>query len=310
MILCCGEALIDMIPEPTLTGADGFVAHCGGAVMNTAVALSRLGVPTGLFTGLSGDMFGQRLTAHLRASNVDLSFAVTSSRPSTLAFVHLVDGQASYSFVDENTAGRMLDLSDLPNVPEAVSTLFFGGIRLATEPGADAYATLLEREKSGRVVMLDPNIRKNFIPDEERYRARLERMLAKTDILKVSDEDLDWLLPQPLSYAEKIKMLMKRGPNVVVLTRGSSGVIGFLSDGSEINVAAQKVDVVDSVGAGDTFNAGLLCKFNDLGCLDVQTLRKLDPAVLKLALDFASKVAAISVSRKGANPPWAKEVMN
>lgn len=308
MILCCGEALIDMIPEPTLNGTQGFVPLCGGAVMNTAVALSRLGVPTGLFTGLSDDMFGQQLTTHLRASNVDLSLAVTSSRPSTLAFVQLVSGQARYSFVDENSASRMLDLADLPKVADKVSTLFFGGISLATEPCAETYAALLDREHSGRVVMMDPNIREAFITDEERYRVRLERMLVETDILKVSDEDLDWLIPEPMPYPKKIAMLMKRGPNVVVLTRGSAGVIGFLSDGTEVMVAAEKVDVVDTVGAGDTFNAGLLCIFSELGCLKALTLRKLDPEVLNQALVFASKVAAITVSRKGANPPWAREV--
>ncbi|GAB5439486.1 carbohydrate kinase family protein [Falsiruegeria mediterranea] len=310
MILCCGEALIDMIPELTLQKTEGFVPHCGGAVMNTAVALGRLGVPTGLFTGLSDDMFGQQLVAHLHASNVDLSFAVTSSRPSTLAFVQFVEGQANYSFLDENSAGRMLNISDLPKVPEDVSVLFFGGISLATEPGAEAYATLLDRERRERVVMLDPNIRPQFIPDQKRYRARLERMLARTDILKVSDEDLDWMIPQPLPYAEKIAVLMKRGPNIVVMTRGSAGVVGFLPDGSEVNVMAERVDVVDTVGAGDTFNAGLLCKLDELDCLDIQTLRKLDSDALKQALAFASKVAAISVSRPGADPPWAVDVMD
>ncbi|SPJ31451.1 carbohydrate kinase family protein [Falsiruegeria mediterranea] len=310
MILCCGEALIDMIPELTLQKTEGFVPHCGGAVMNTAVALGRLGVPTGLFTGLSDDMFGQQLVAHLHASNVDLSFAVTSSRPSTLAFVQFVEGQANYSFLDENSAGRMLGLSDLPKVPEDVSVLFFGGISLATEPGAETYATLLDRERRERVVMLDPNIRPQFIPDQKRYRARLERMLARTDILKVSDEDLDWMIPQPLPYAEKIAVLMKRGPNIVVMTRGSAGVVGFLPDGSEVNVMAERVAVVDTVGAGDTFNAGLLCKLDELDCLDIQTLRKLDSDALKQALAFASKVAAISVSRPGADPPWAVDVMD
>lgn len=310
MILCCGEALIDMIPEKTLQATEGFVPHCGGAVMNTAVALGRLSVPTGLFTGLSDDMFGQQLVAHLRASNVDLSFVVTSSRPSTLAFVQFVEGQAKYSFLDENSAGRMLSISDLPKVPEDVSVLFFGGISLATEPGAKAYATLLDRERRDRVVMLDPNIRPQFIPDQNRYRARLERMLAKTDILKVSDEDLDWLIPQPMPYAEKIAMLMKRGLKLVIMTRGSAGVVGFLKDGSEVTVAAEQVDVVDTVGAGDTFNAGFLCKLDALDCLDIQTLLELNSDTLEKALAFASKVAAISVSRQGANPPWAPEVMD
>ncbi len=308
MILCCGEALIDMIPELTLQGTEGFVPQCGGAVMNTAVALGRLGVPTSLFTGLSDDLFGLQLTEHLHASHVDLSLVARSSRPSTLAFVRLVDGQASYSFMDENSAGRMLQLSDLPNVPKKVSALFFGGISLAVEPSAETYAALLDREKRERVVMLDPNIRENFIPDQDRYRARLDRMLSKTDIVKVSDEDLDWLIPQAMSSAEKAEMLLKRGPSIVITTRGSAGVVALLSNGTEVGVAAETVEVVDTVGAGDTFNAGFLCKLNQLACLDVQTLRHLDPEVLKQALAFASKVAAISVSRKGANPPWAQDV--
>ncbi|MEP4039029.1 carbohydrate kinase [Pseudophaeobacter sp.] len=308
MILCCGEALIDMIPEPTLQGAQGFVPHCGGAVMNTAVALGRLGVPTGLFTGLSDDMFGQQLVAHLRASHVDLSLAAVSSRPSTLAFVRLKDGQASYNFLDENSAGRMLQLADLPKVSAHVSALFFGGISLAVEPAAETYATLLEREKRDRVVILDPNIREAFIADQKRYRARLDRMLAQTDIIKVSDEDLDWLIPPNMPSAEKAAMLMSRGPRLVVVTRGSAGVLAYLPDGTEVSVAAESVDIVDTVGAGDTFNAGFLCKLRELGMLDVEILPNITPEVMESALTFASKVAGISVSRKGANPPWAREV--
>jgi len=308
MILCCGEALIDMIPEPTLQGAQGFVPHCGGAVMNTAVALGRLGVPAGLFTGLSDDMFGLQLTTHLRASHVDLSLIAVSSRPSTLAFVQLEVGQASYSFFDENSAARMLQLADLPKVPADVSALFFGGISLAMEPAAETYATLLEREKRDRVVMLDPNIREAFIADEERYRARLDRMLAQTDIIKVSDEDLDWLIPPNMPSAEKAAMLMNRGPSLVVVTRGSAGALAYLPNGTEVVIAAESIDIVDTVGAGDTFNAGFLCKLRELGELDIEMLPHLAPEVLRSALTFASKVAGISVSRKGANPPWAREV--
>jgi len=122
MILCCGEALIDMIPTPTLSGRDGFVPHTGGAVFNTAIALGRLGVKAGLLTGLSDDMFGQQLTEGLTASHVDTSHVITSSRPTTLAFVQLRDGHATYSFYDENSAGRMLEVADLPAVsPKARS---------------------------------------------------------------------------------------------------------------------------------------------------------------------------------------------
>ena len=138
MILCCGEALIDMIPTPTEAGLDGFVPHCGGAVYNTAIALGRLGVRTGMLTGLSSDMFGQQLSNGLIASHVDVSHVITSDRPTTLAFVQLVNGHATYDFYDENSAGRMIGQSDMPDLSAEVSALYFGGISLACEPGADS----------------------------------------------------------------------------------------------------------------------------------------------------------------------------
>ena len=159
MILCCGEALIDMIAEPTVSGSRGFVPHSGGAVFNTAVALGRLGAPAGLLTGLSSDMFGQQLADALQTSHVDASHVIRSDRPTTLAFVQLEDGHASYNFVDENSAGRMLTPEDMPKQLPAASALYFGGISLACEPCADAYAALLERHGADRAVMLDPNIR-------------------------------------------------------------------------------------------------------------------------------------------------------
>ena len=163
MILCCGEALIDMIPGPTTGGPDGFVPHSGGAVFNTAIALGRLGARAGLLTGLSTDMFGAQLSDALQASHVNASLCIMSERPTTLAFVRLVEGHATYSFFDENSAARMLNASDMPVLSDEVTALFFGGISLACEPGADAYAALLEREGAQRAVMLDPNIRPGFI---------------------------------------------------------------------------------------------------------------------------------------------------
>ena len=152
-----------MIPTPTASGQDGYVPHVGGAVFNTAIALGRLDAQTGMLTGLSTDLFGQQLLASLHANHVDTSLLVASDRPTTLAFVQLTDGHASYTFYDENSAGRMLDRADMPMLPDEVSTLYFSGISLVFEPGAEAYAALLKREAAARVVMLDPNIRPGFI---------------------------------------------------------------------------------------------------------------------------------------------------
>ena len=308
MILCCGEALIDMIPTPTKAGPDGFVPHAGGAVFNTAIALGRLGAQVGMLSGLSSDMFGRQLVDGLKASHVDVSHVVLSDRPTTLAFVRLVGGHATYDFYDENSAGRMITPEDMPALSSAVSALYFGGISLACEPGADAYAELLARNAEGRAVMIDPNIRPGFIKDIERYRQRLDRMLALSDIVKVSDEDLNWINPAPLSLRDKVAELLKKGPSVVILTRGGEGATGYLANGEEVQVPAVKAEIVDTVGAGDTFNAGVLAKMSELGQLHKSALVTLAPEVLSEALAYGARVAAVTVSRAGANPPWVEEI--
>jgi len=308
MILCCGEALIDMIPEPGVAGRDGFVPHSGGAVFNTAIALGRLGRQVGLLTGLSNDMFGQQLRAGLDAAHVDTTHVITSDRPTTLAFVRLTDGQARYSFFDENSAGRMLAPADMPALPEDIPALYFGGISLACEPGAEAYAWLLAREGDSRTVMIDPNIRPGFIEDHERYRARLDRMIGMADIVKVSVEDLDWIIDTPANVHDKATTLLGKGPALVIVTRGGDGATGFLRGGDAVHVPAEQVDVVDTVGAGDTFNAGVLASLSDNGLLRKDRLAALGPEAMTEALSLGARVAAVTVSRAGANPPWADEV--
>ena len=308
MILCCGEALIDMVAAPSLDGPDGFVPHSGGAVFNTAIALGRLGARAGILTGLSRDMFGDQLADALKASDVDTTHIIRSDRPSTLAFVKLEDGQASYSFFDENSAGRMIRPEDMPELPSDITALFFGGISLASDPSASAYAALLDRQGGPRAVMIDPNIRPLFITDAEGYRRRMAAMISQADIVKVSDEDLNWLNPAPLTQAEKISAMLDTGPSVVIVTQGAEGAIATLADGTSITVPAVKTNVVDTIGAGDTFNAGFLAKLSDLDLLTPEALGTLDPDALRDAMTYGARVAAITVSRAGANPPWANEL--
>ncbi|MFT5005978.1 MAG: fructokinase, partial [Paracoccaceae bacterium] len=231
-----------------------------------------------------------------------------SDRPTTLAFVNLVDGQATYNFFDENSAGKMLAPSDMPNLPKGISALFFGGISLACEPCADAYATLLESAAEERVVMLDPNIRANFIENPIQYRDRLDRMMALSDIVKISDEDLNWIFPDAETLTIKVRKLLNLGPKIVVLTRGSEGATAFTASGSEIFVPASIVDVVDTVGAGDTFNAGFLASLVDSDVLYKPAIAGTGDATISHALEFAVRVAAVAVSRAGADPPWVNEL--
>ena len=306
MILSCGEALIDMLPQKTGAGEDAFAPYPGGAVFNTAVALGRLGAPSAFLSGLSTDLFGAVLTDALASSGVDASLAVRSARPTTLAFVRLVNGQASYAFYDENTAGRMLTAADLPALPESVGAMFFGGISLVGEPCGSAYEALMVREAASRVVMIDPNIRPGFITDEPAYRARIDRMLALSEIVKLSDEDLRWL-EGPGGIAELATRLLARGPRVVFVTEGAEGAHGFTARHQSF-VPARKVAVADTVGAGDTFNAGILSALHGKGALTKAALQDLAPDVMNAALTLGCAAAAVTVSRAGANPPWAAEI--
>ncbi|OWY13897.1 carbohydrate kinase [Thioclava sp. JM3] len=306
MILSCGEALIDMLPRESAQGEPAFAPYPGGAVFNTAIALGRLGARSGFLSGLSEDLFGQMLVHSLSDSGVDAGLSVRSDRPTTLAFVTLTDGHASYAFYDENTAGRMLKIEDMPAIPAEVKAMFFGGISLPVEPCGAAYEALMLREAESRVTMIDPNIRPGFIRDETAYRARLERMFAVADIVKVSDEDLRWI-EGPGTIADLARGLLAKGPKLVFVTEGATGAHGF-SKHCEVFVPARKVEVIDTVGAGDTFNAGVLAALDRADALDKRKLAGAEDELISDCLKLGVAAAAVVVSRAGANPPWSDEL--
>ena len=307
MILSCGEALIDMLPRTSTQGEAAFAPYAGGAVFNTAIALGRLGAPSAFFSGISTDMLGEILADTLTASQVDTRYCARSPRPTTVAFVKLVNGQATYAFYDEGTAGLMLSQDDLPTLPATVSTLFFGGISLVNDPAASTYETLQARESATRVTMIDPNIRPGFIAGKEApYRARIGRMVARADIVKLSDEDLHWLMG-PGDLTTLARAILAQGPKLVFITEGAAGARAVTATQDRF-VAAQKVTVADTVGAGDTFNAGALCALHQAGALSKARIAALSDAELDAALSLGTRAAAITVSRPGANPPWANEL--
>ena len=306
MILCCGEALIDMLPRETTFGEYAFAPYAGGAVFNTAVALGRLGARTGFFSGLSTDLFGKILIEQLSASQVDVARAARADRPTTLAFVTLTSGQASYAFYDENTAGRLLSEADLPQDIADVDALFFGGISLPVDPCGAAYEALALRAAADKLVMIDPNIRPSFITDEPRYRARLNRMMAAADIVKLSDEDLIWLEGEG-DIVALARGLIARGTKLVFITEGATGAHCFTKDASYFE-PSRRVEVIDTVGAGDTFNAGILAALDRAGALSKSAVAQADEALIRAALTLGASAAAVTVSRAGANPPWAEEL--
>src|SRR5918995_3078934 len=306
MILCCGEALIDMLPRKSTAGEPAFAPYAGGAVFNTAIALGRLRVPVGFFSGLSSHLFGQHIREVLASSNAGSRYADVSARPTTLAFVRLTDGHATYTFYDENTAGRMLTEADLPFLGDDVDAMLFGAISLIPEPCGSAYEALMKREADRRVTMLDPNIRPGFIPDKDKHNDRIRRMMALADIIKLSDEDLAWFGNEG-SEEHQARKWLESGPKLIVVTHGSKGAVGYTKRHT-VSVMPERVAVVDTVGAGDTFNAGMLASLHEQGALSKDRVASLSEAEIRDALSLGSAGGAVPVSRGGANPPWRHEL--
>ena len=306
MILCCGEALIDMIPRKTAGGADAYQPFNGGSVYNTAIALGRLGNETALFCGLSNDFFGDGLADGMKAAHVSHKYLRRKDRHTTLALVKLTNGHARYAFLEEGSANRMLEKKDLPKLPKSVKALHFGSISLIPEPCGSTYETLQKRAAKRCVISLDPNIRATLIKDKKKHIARLNRMIALSDIVKISDEDIVWMTGSK-DFAKVAKSFLKNGAKLVAVTKGGEGCLVF-SKSFAFKLTAPKVKVADTVGAGDTFTAGLLTHLQRSEHLSKKAIAAMTEAEARAAAAFAMKCAAVTVSRAGANPPWAKEV--
>jgi fructokinase len=309
MITVCGEALIDLVNQ----GGGRFQAHPGGSPANVAVGLSRLGAPVALLARVSSDAFGQLLQAHLHDNGVDPRHLMQARERTTLAVVSLDEnGVATYDFYVEGTADWHWQPSELPDpLPDDVTALHSGSLALAVEPGASLLTGLLRRERNrGQVtISIDPNIRPTFEPDRQAALRRVEEQVRFADVVKVSAEDLRWLVPGE-SAVECARRWQAMGPAVVVVTLGSSGAVAIAADGIQLSRPSVPVAVVDTVGAGDAFTAGMLDAMRRLGLLGVRghnALRGLSAQTLGRIVDEGMLVAALTCGRAGANPPtWAE----
>lgn len=294
MIVVVGEALIDLVISP----AGDVEAALGGAPFNTARACGRLGAPVGFVGALSHDRFGSMLTRQLVDDSVDVSAAPRVDAPTTLAAAEIDDrGHASYRFYIEGTSAPAL--AEVPALDAAI--VFTGGLGLVLEPMASAVENLLARPDD-RVVMVDVNCRPLIVPDRDVYVARVERVLAGADIVKVSDDDLTYLFPGVETLAAA-RSILDRGPSVVLLTAGGDGAY-VITRAAERLVPAHRVDVVDTVGAGDSFGAGFLVAWTESGPVDDFA----DTERLVTAAGFGARVAGIVCGRRGADPPWRNEL--
>jgi fructokinase len=307
MILCCGEALIDFVPLPDLRAYRPCV---GGSVFNIAVGLGRLEAPAGFFCRVSTDFFGDMLIDYLAENSVDTRYVVRGDDPTTLAFVSLPEGEGAeprYIFYTNDSADRLLRVDDLPDLPDTVKALHFGSLSLLLEPGASALEALMRRESRRRIISLDPNVREGMIEDRDAYRKRFEGWVEQVDILRLSRADFEYIYPDGEIEAA-VERWLKSGVALCIVTLGSDGAVGYTAAGAQAEVPTPKVEVVDTVGAGDTFLAAALAYCHQEGVLyDREALKALPADRLAACLDFASRAAAINCTRAGANPPtWAE----
>lgn len=308
MIVVCGEALFDVFPGAQTPGGIELSARIGGSPFNLAVGLARLGVPPVFFGGLSRDLFGQRLYRALEAEHVDLSGAPRPDAQTALVVVSLDEHCVpSYRFYGGATAERSVLTEDLARVPLDAAVIHVGSYCMVAEPVAGTLRALVERQRGRSLIAYDPNIRLAIEPSLHVWRDTLEWMLPRTGLLKVSDEDLRHLYPHwtPEDFA---RHALKGGVQLVVVTRGGQGVFAASAGGAAADIPAVPVQVVDTVGAGDTFQAGLLSWLWRRGMLGAEGLRCLDSATLAQALRFAARAAAITCSRRGADLPRLGEV--
>ena len=302
MIVTVGEALIDLI------GEDGVLRPIpGGGPFNSAVALGRLGVPVAFLGRLSHDRFGKLLEARLSGSGVDGRYLLHGSAPTTLSVVQPTDdGGHEFVFYLEGTSYADLAIADLPELGPEVLAVCAGTLALATDPPAGAIEALLERESGRRLIVVDPNVRPAVFGDRGDYLRRFERWAGFAHVIKLSDADAEWLYPE-LATEELLDRILAHGTRLVVLTRGADGALAKTAS-ARAEVASPAVEVVDTVGAGDAFIAGLLRWLWSNGRLDAGSVGALGSDELEEAIGLAAAVGALQCSRAGATPPTLAEL--
>ena len=306
MILSCGEALIDFVPRLLPEGEATYRPCPGGSPLNTAVAMARLGAPVGFYTQLSEDFFGQMLIDHLTASQVDVSLIPRVDRPTTLAFVNTDQEDVRYAFYSRHTADFSLSTEQLPVLSDDVTALQFGSVSLTGEPVATALENLMFRESETRLIALDPNIRPSLITDHQAYTQRFERWVTHCGLVKASVEDLNWLYPgRPLEQV--VRDWQSLGTELILITDGSRASHAFGAAG-HASIPVEPTEVVDAVGAGDTFHAGVLTWLHERDRLSRAGLRSLTVEEMTECLQFGNRVARLVCQREGANPPWKHEL--
>ncbi len=301
MIVVCGEALMDVFEAGATPTGVMLDARIGGSPLNVAIGLARLQQPVAFFGGVSTGFLGDRLWAALQSEGVDTGCAVRLPAPCTLGLVGLdAAGVASYAFYGQGTADRLLPVSAVARVPRAAA-FQFGSYAMVVEPVAATQRALVEREHARSLIAYDINVRLNVEPDLDRWRQALAWMLPRTHLLKMSEEDLALLFPGE-DLETRVAQWLAAGVALVVVTRGAAGAWAW-TPGQRLTVPPVATAVVDTVGAGDTFQAALLAGLAERNRLSAAGVGALGRTELGAVLGFAASAAAITCSRRGADLP-------
>jgi len=308
MILCCGDALIDFVPVKGADGRDAVRPAVGGSCLNVAVGIARLGASAGFAGGISTDLFGRMIADHASVSKVDLRHATRSEHQTTLAFVRIVAGESQYAFYDVDTASANW-VHPRGAIPfDAIDAVHVGSTTLVHEKGAAETIGLIEDARETATISFDPNCRPNLVRDQSCYRARMSLFANNADIVRMSDMDFHYIYGGE-DFAAQAKSLLARESSLIVITRGGNGAVAWHASAGAVEVEAPAVDVIDTIGAGDSFQAALLVALQRLGRIGRKDLKAIGADELRRALSFACNCAALTCSRAGADPPWRDEVI-
>jgi fructokinase len=309
MIVVCGEALFDVFAREQVAAGIELSARQGGSPFNLAIGLARLQGSAQFFGGLSQDMFGHKLHAALQAEGVNLDAAPRPDAASALVMVSVDNrGVPHYAFYGNDTAERMVHPADLAHVARDAQAIHVGSYCMVVEPVASTLRALVERQRGRSLIVYDPNVRLTIEPCVDRWREALRWMQERADVLKVSEEDIHALYPG-LILSDFVEKALEAGVALVVVTRGEQGVLAATRAVPAFTMPAVAVTVIDTVGAGDTFQAGLLVCLQRGGTLTRQAVQDISADELRAALAFAARAAAITCSRRGADLPYLNEVM-
>jgi len=310
LITCVGEVLIDFLPIVEDGRTVGFRSHPGGSLLNVAVAAARLGARVALATRTGDDFFGRSLRAYAEGEGIDVRWMSEAPARTTLGFVSFEGGEPAYAFYGEGTSDTLLVPENLPDeLLDETAILHVGSISLLRGSTPATVLSACERLRGRALLSLDPNVRPDLVRDEPAYRAMLDRFFALVDVVKVSAADLAWLTPGRDIEAVAGELL-DRGASLVAVTDGGAGVVALqrTARGTQrFGVPSFQVAVADTVGAGDTFDAGLLTRLVELRATSRDAIERLAAEAVEETLRFAAGVAALNCTRPGADPPHRAE---